>query len=120
MSTSLFGKITGNVLDDLAYLVARGRWETPPHLPSQRGVRWGDYPEARRCVMVATIRKELEKVLRPAVTDEMVSAAVSALRPHHTYQVENGEAWVDMDGPLKMRDAIEAALDAATYHKENR
>lgn len=116
MTDTFFGKITGHVLDDIAYFIARGRWETPPHLPSTRGVKWEDYPEAKRCVMVAATRRQLEKVLRPEVTDEMVDHAVAALRPHHTYQVENGEAWVDMDGSLNMRAAIEAALDTALYH----
>lgn len=49
----------GDVLDDMALWLARGHYESPPYLPSQRRTRWDDVPEERRQLMIRKHRELL-------------------------------------------------------------
>lgn len=59
MSTEPWTGPFGETLDDMALWLARGRYESPPYLPSQRRTRWDDVPEERRQLMIRKHRELL-------------------------------------------------------------
>ena len=62
MSTEPWAGPFGETLDDMALWLARGRYESPPYLPSQRRTRWDDVPEERRQLMIRKHRELLERI----------------------------------------------------------